>query len=125
MLDVHIGKNVAVQALSPVLQADEFSAIQALAQTIYVAESVKRYAINVVTAMRRDSSCLTPPSPRAILMWIRMGMSLALIEQRDHVLPADLQRTAVDVLAHRIVVSGQHSGAAYVDHVVRQIPVER
>ena len=58
-------------------------------------------------------------------MWLRMGMALALFEQRDHVLPVDLQRTAVDVLAHRVVVSGQRSGGAYVDHVVRQIPVER
>ena len=125
MLDVHIGKDVAVAALAAVLAADEFLQIQALARSIYVAESVKRYAVNVVTAMRRDSACLTPPSPRSTLMWLRMGMALALFEQRDHVLPVDLQRTAVDVLAHRIVVSGQRSGGAYVEHVVRQVPVER
>src|SRR5436190_1747603 len=54
MLDVHISKNIAIDALSPVLAAAEFSAIQTLSQSLYVAESVKRYAINVVTAMRRD-----------------------------------------------------------------------
>jgi MoxR-like ATPase len=58
-------------------------------------------------------------------MWLRMSMALAMLEDRDHVLPTDLQRTAVDVLAHRIVVSGQRNGGAYVDHVVRQTPVER
>ncbi len=125
MLDVHIGKDVAIGALTPVLAADEFLAVQRLLPSIYVAENVKRYAIEVVTAMRRDSGCLTPPSPRAVLMWLRMAMASALFEERDHVIPSDLQRTAVDVLAHRIVVSGQRSGGAYVDQALRHVPIPR
>ncbi len=125
MLDVHISKDVAIAGLSPVLGADEFLAWQRLLPSIYVAESVKRYAINVVTAMRSDSACLTPPSPRATLLWLRMAMAIALFEGRDHALPADLQRAAVDVLAHRVVVSGQRAAGAYVDYVVRQVPVPR
>ena len=125
MLDVHMGKDVAIQALSPVLGAEEFLGWQNLLPSIYVAESVKRFAVNVVTAMRSDSACLTPPSPRATLMWLRMAMALAMLEGRDHLLPTDLQRTAVDVLAHRVVVSGQRSGGAYVEYVLRQVPVER
>jgi MoxR-like ATPase len=125
MLDVHISKDVAIAGLSPVLGADEFLAWQRLLPSIYVAESVKRYAINVVTAMRSDSACLTPPSPRATLLWLRMAMAIALFEGRDHALPGDLQRAAVDVLAHRVVVSGQRAAGAYVDYVVRQVPVPR
>ena len=125
MLDVHMGKDVAIQALSPVLGTEEFLGWQKLLPSIYVAESVKRHAVNVVTAMRADSACLTPPSPRATLMWLRMAMAMAMLEGRDHVVPSDLQRTAVDVLAHRVVVSGQRSGGAYVDYFVRQVPVER
>jgi MoxR-like ATPase len=125
MLDVHMGKDVAIHALTPVLGADEFLGWQRLLPSIYVAEAVKRHAVNVVTAMRKDASCLTPPSPRATLMWLRTAMAIAMLEGRDHAVPADLQRTAVDVLAHRIVVSGQRSAAAYVDWIVRQVPVER
>jgi MoxR-like ATPase len=125
MLDVHLGKDIAIAGLAPVLGADEFLAWQKLLPSIYVAEAVKRYAVNVVTAMRSDSGCLTPPSPRASLMWLRMAMAMALLQGRDHVLPSDLQQTAVDVMSHRIVVSGQRAAAAYVEHVVRQVPVER
>ena len=125
MLDVHIGKDAAIQALSPVLGTNEFLAWQKLLPSIYVAESVKRHAVNVMTAMRNDSSCITPPSPRATLMWLRMSMAMAMLQGRDHVLPSDLQACAVDVLSHRVVVSGQRSGGAYVDYVVRQVPVER
>jgi MoxR-like ATPase len=125
MLDIHIGKDVAIAGLAPVLAAEEFLAWQRLLPSIYVAESVKRHAVNIVTAMRSDSACLTPPSPRATLMWLRMAMAMAMLEGRDHVLPSDLLRCAVDVLAHRVVVSGQRSGGAYVDYVTRQVPVER
>jgi MoxR-like ATPase len=125
MLDVHMGKDVAIGALAPVLGSEEFLAWQRLLPSIYVAESVKRYAVNVVTAMRSDSACLTPPSPRATLMWLRMAMAMAMLQGRDHVLPSDLQACAVDVLAHRVVVSGQRNGGAYIDYVVRQVPVER
>ena len=125
MLDVHIGKDVAIAGLTPVLDADAFLGWQRLLPSIYVAESVKRYAINVVTAMRSDPGCLTPPSPRATLMWLRMAMAIAMFQERDHVLPEDLQRVAMDVLAHRVVVSGQRSGGAYVEYMVRQVPVER
>jgi MoxR-like ATPase len=125
MLDVHIGKDVAIGALAPVLGAQEFLSWQQLLPSIYVAEAVKRYAVNVVTAMRQDSACLTPPSPRATLMWLRMAMALAMLDGRDHAVPTDLQRSAVDVLSHRVVVSGQRSGAGYVDHIVRQVPVGR
>ncbi len=125
MLDVHLGKDVAISALQPVLGAEEFLSWQRLLPTIYVAEAVKRYSVNVMSAMRTDSGCLTPPSPRATLMWLRMGMAMAMLQGRDHVLPGDLQQSAVDVLAHRIVVSGQRSASAYVDHVVRSVPVDR
>jgi len=125
MLDVHLGKDVAISALQPVLGAEEFLSWQRLLPSIYAAESVKRYLINVLTAMRTDAACLTPPSPRATLMWMRVGMALAMLQGRDHVLPADLQQSAVDVLAHRVVISGQRSAAAYVDHVVRSVSVER
>jgi MoxR-like ATPase len=125
MLDVHLGRDVAISALQPVLGAEDFLGWQRLLPSIYVAEALKRYSVNVVSAMRADAGCLTPPSPRATLMWLRMGMAMALLQGRDHMLPGDLQSSAVDVLAHRIVVSGQRSAAAYVDHMVRSVPVDR
>jgi len=125
MLDVHVGKNVAIGALSPVLEAADVCEWQALLPTIHVAESLKRYVVDVVNAMRQDTTCLTAPSPRAALMWLRMAMAMALLDGRDHALPVDFLRTGVDVLAHRIVVSGQRSGGGYVDHVLQRIPLGR
>ena len=125
MLDIHLGKDVAIAGLQAVLGAADFLEWQKTLPLVFVAESVKRHAVNVLTAMRNDSACLTPPSPRATLMWLRMAMAMAMLEGRDHALPSDLQRCAVDVLSHRIIVSGQRSAGAYVDYVVRQVPVER
>jgi MoxR-like ATPase len=125
MLDVHLGKDVAIEGLSPVIAVEDFLRWQKLVSHVHVAESVKRYAVNVVTTMRDDSSCLQSPSPRGTLMWLRLAMAVAMLQGRDHLLPADLQDVAVDVMAHRIVVAGNRSGAAYVEEIVRRAPIPR
>jgi MoxR-like ATPase len=58
-------------------------------------------------------------------MWMRMAMATAMLQGRDHVVPADLQECAVDVMAHRIVVAGNRSGASYVEEVVRRTPIPK
>jgi MoxR-like ATPase len=125
MLDVHLGKDVAIEGLEPIIPVADFLRWQRLVPFVHVAEAVKRYAVNVVTTMREDSQCLQSPSPRGTLMWLRMAMATAMLQGRDHVVPADLQGVAVDVLSHRIVVAGSRSGASYVEDVVRRMPVPR
>ena len=125
MLDVHLGKDVAIEGLSPVIPVADFLRWQRLVPFVHVAESVKRYAVNVVTAMRDDSSCLQSPSPRGTLMWLRLAMATAMLQGRDHVVPADLQDVATDVMSHRIIVAGNRSGAAYVEDVVRRTPIPK
>jgi MoxR-like ATPase len=123
MLDVHLGKDVAIDGLQPVVAQQDFLRWQRLVPYVHVAESVKQYAVSVVTAMREDSACLQPPSPRGTLMWLRLAMATAMLQGRDHVTPADLQDVAGDVLAHRIVVSGNRTGTHYVEELVRKTPI--
>ncbi len=125
MLDVHLGKDTAIGGLEPVIHVEDFLQWQALVSHVHVAESVKRYAVTVVGAMRNDSACLQAPSPRGLLMWMRMAMASAMLQGRDHCLPQDLKDVAVDVLAHRIVAAGNRSGAAYVEETVRKTPMPR
>ncbi len=125
MLDVHLGKDVAIEGLTPIVPIEDFLGWQRLVPHVHVAESVKRYAVNVVTAMREDASCLQSPSPRATLMWLRLAMATAMLQGRDHVVPADLQDVAVDVMAHRIVIAGNRSAASFVEESVRRTAVPR
>ena len=71
------------------------------------AEAVKQYVVRIAEETRRDRSVSLGASPRASLMLLTASMAWALLHGRDYVLPDDVQRLAVPVLAHRIRLKAQ------------------
>ncbi len=123
MLDIHLGHNVALEGLEPVISCEDFLRWQQTVPYIYASQAVKRYVVDLVTAMRNDSNCLQAVSPRSTLMLMRTAMAAAMLQGRDHVTPHDVQIIAPDVLAHRLIVSGGRSGYRYVQDIMRQVAV--
>ena len=60
-------------------------------------------------------------SPRATLGLIAAARAMALVHGRDYVLPTDVQAVAVDVMAHRLVLSFD----AIADNVFASDVIER
>jgi len=79
-------------------------AVQDCVERIHVAESVGRYAIDLVRATREHQDTLVGASPRGSLALLLCSRALALIEGRDFVIPEDVKRLAVPALGHRIVI---------------------
>ncbi|AQX15510.1 ATPase [Tessaracoccus lapidicaptus] len=79
-------------------------AVQDCVERIHVAESVGRYAIDLVRATRDHQDTLVGASPRGSLALLLCSRALALIEGRDFVIPEDVKRLAVPALGHRIVI---------------------
>lgn len=63
------------------------------------------YAVDLVTATRTSASLRLGASPRATLHLIRACRAYAALDNRDYVLPDDVQALAVPVLAHRLLPS--------------------
>jgi MoxR-like ATPase len=122
MLDVHLGRagTHVVDDRGPVLSREAFLRWQELVADVFVAETLKRAAVDAMHALRSAPACLEPPSPRATLAWLRVGMATALLQGRDHLLPDDLVATAADVLAHRIQVQAGLPAEEFVDETVRR-----
>ncbi|RMB59859.1 AAA family ATPase [Tessaracoccus antarcticus] len=87
-----------------VLDSDGLLAVQDCVEDIHVAESVGRYAIDLVRATRDHQDTLVGASPRGSLALLLCSRALALIEGRDFVIPEDIKRLAVPALGHRIVI---------------------
>ncbi|MEO7587253.1 MAG: MoxR family ATPase [Arachnia sp.] len=87
-----------------VLDAPGLLAVQDCVEDIHVAESVGRYAIDLVRATRDHQDTLVGASPRGSLALLLCSRALALIEGRDFVIPEDIKRLAVPALGHRIVI---------------------
>ena len=78
--------------------------MQDCVENVHVAESVGRYAIDLVRATREHQDTMVGASPRGSLSLLLCSRALALIEGRDFVIPEDIKRLAVPALGHRIVI---------------------
>jgi MoxR-like ATPase len=123
MLDAHLGIRSAVEDLASVIDRATFVAWQETVPEVFVSDAVKRYVVELVGAIRSDARALAPPSPRATLMLVRTAQARALTEARDHLVPDDVQAMAADVLAHRMVISGDATAKAFVDELLRKVRV--
>jgi MoxR-like ATPase len=123
MLDVHLGVRSPVDDLQAVIEQQDFVHWQETVALVYASDRLKRYVVELANAIRSDARALSPPSPRAVIMWVRAGQAQALTQARDFLVPDDLQQVAADVLAHRMVVSGDTTARAFVDEILRKVPL--
>ena len=90
------------------------SALQELADEVYVDHGVVEYAVSLVLATRHPGQFGLPEledllafgaSPRASLGLVAGARALALLRGRTYALPQDVYDVAPDVLRHRLVLS--------------------
>src|SRR4051812_26429598 len=106
MLDAHAG-NDPLDALTPVADAAGVRRMIMTVRAVHVADAVKQYAVDLVTASRESPDLRLGASPRATLQLLRTARAVAALEGRDYVLPDDLQSLAVPVLAPRIIPTAE------------------
>ncbi|WP_069804578.1 AAA family ATPase [Thermogemmatispora onikobensis] len=95
--------------LQPVLSSEQLARFQQVVRKVEVEESVEGYLIDLVRATRQHKAIELGVSPRGTLALYRASQALAAIEGRAYVLPDDIKRLAVPVLAHRLLPTGQAS----------------
>ena len=97
-----------------VMSLGELARLQSASNRVFVHHGIVDYVVRVVLATRQPAAHGLPDvaqwgaygaSPRASLGLIAAGRALALMRGRDYVLPQDVLDLAVDVLAHRMVLS--------------------
>lgn len=90
--------------LKPVASAEDISQLQEAVANIKVAEPVKEYISDIVALTREHKDLSLGASPRGALYLMRAAQGYALLEGRDYVIPDDIQRMTIPVLAHRLIL---------------------
>ncbi|MDO9378776.1 MAG: MoxR family ATPase [Nocardioidaceae bacterium] len=108
MLEGH-GSGDPLAAMAPVCTAADVAAMSATVRDLFVSPAIRRYAVDIVTATRRSPEVRLGASPRATLQLMRAAKATAALDQREYVLPDDLQRLAVTVLSHRLLLTPETS----------------
>jgi MoxR-like ATPase len=97
-----------------VLDPDKLLALQEAAEQVSVHQLVADYVVRLVMSTRAPAEYgltdLTETieigvSPRATLGLVSAGRALALLRGRDYLLPDDVRDVAVDVMAHRLMLT--------------------
>ena len=117
-----------LDALTPVLDPDCLIGMQEAVRSIEVEESVLDYLLRLVARTRAEPRLRRGASTRGARDQRRCAQALAFLEGRGAVRPSDVQRLAVPVLAHRLIVDikARHGGLAgetVVADTLRQEPV--
>jgi MoxR-like ATPase len=106
MLDVH-GSSSPLDQLKPVAHASDVRALVAAVREVHVSGGIRQYIIDLVNATRNAAELRLGASPRAALHLLRASRAHAALDERDFVLPDDVQALAVPVLAHRLLPSAE------------------
>ena len=108
------------------MSADELLALQREVQHVHVAPPLIDYVQAIVEHTRRSPDYVAGLSPRAALALLHAARAWAFIEERQHVVPEDVQAVLPGVVGHRLVRPGEVRSAAgdeLAAELVKQVPI--
>ena len=93
--------------LKAVSSAQNILEVQDYLSSVRMADSVMGYAIHLCEATREHPLVELGISPRGVSALVKMARANAILEERNYVIPEDVQRVYGDVCAHRLVLRPQ------------------
>jgi MoxR-like ATPase len=117
-----------VKRIEPVTPTETLKEMQAQVPNIYVSDAILDYVQDIIAGSRSNPNQFLGLSPRAGICLVRAAQAWALSEDRDMVLPEDIQVVAGSVLEHRLAPESskiKSSGYQAVEQLIRTIPLNQ
>lgn len=117
-----------VKRIEPVTPTETLKEMQAQVPNIYVSDAILDYVQDIIAGSRSNPNQFLGLSPRAGICLVRAAQAWALSEDRDMVLPEDIQVVAGSVLEHRLAPESSNiksSGYQAVEQLIRTIPLNQ
>ena len=96
-----------LHALRPVMEKENLMALQQMVADTHVSQAVVEYTVALISATRNHPEILRGASPRATLAVVAMAKSIAQLQGRDYVIPADIRDVFAVTVAHRLILTSQ------------------
>ncbi len=91
--------------ITPVLSPEKLLSLQVQIRDVLVEEKLLNYIAHLVIKTRNHPHLYLGASPRATIAVMNASKAMAAIQGRDFVIPEDIRKVLVPVLAHRVIVS--------------------
>jgi len=95
--------------LTPQMESSELVMLQKRVKQIFVSPALLDYVQDILRHTRESSHYIHGLSPRAGLALLSAARGWALLEQRDSVIPEDIQAVLPGVVNHRLQAVGEYS----------------
>jgi MoxR-like ATPase len=114
-----------LDSLKPAIELDDILKLQYAARNVDVVRPLKEYIVQIVTATRTHPDAILGVSPRGGAALQRCAQALALIRQRNYVIPDDIKTASSAVMAHRMFTRDRSVDTArgIVEQVLREVRV--
>jgi MoxR-like ATPase len=99
--------NHPLNELKPCASLTDVLALKRAVEAVRISDELKRYAVDLVAATRTAAGVQLGASPRASIALMKTAQAEALFDGADFVTPEQLQKLAVPVIAHRLVLEPQ------------------
>jgi MoxR-like ATPase len=99
--------NHPLDELKPVVTIADVLAMKRAVENVRISDELKRYVVDLAAATRKAGGVQLGASPRASIALMKTAQALALFDGFDFVTPEQIQKLAVPVIAHRLVLEPQ------------------
>lgn len=128
VLERYTKQESPMKNLQPVCSGTDILAYQEQVGTIYTSAEVRQYVASISAATRNHEAIQLGISPRGTIALLRAAQACALLSNRNYVIPDDVQRMAVHVLSHRLVLMPEAKMKGFtapqlLNQIMRTIPV--
>ncbi|MGF1448858.1 MAG: AAA family ATPase [Opitutales bacterium] len=116
--------------VQPIVQKSDLARLRAQVAAVSMRPELVDYAVKAVRQTRDHDSLLVGAGPRATQALIAASRARAALQERDFVIPDDIQALATPVLEHRLLLQPEYeieglSVSEVVEQIFREIPVPR
>lgn len=108
----------------------EIVRLQQDVKKVHVADSIRRYILEIIDNLRRHQDVVLGLSTRAGIALLKGARARAFVQERDFVIPDDVKSVLVPALSHRLQVSPEAemediSPEPIINEVANQVPVPK
>jgi MoxR-like ATPase len=115
------GVEELLETIEPALDAPTLRQLQQAARRVTVSEKLVDYMLDLAETTRSGGEFAMAISTRGIQGLHRACQALALTEGRDYAIPDDVQRLAVPVLGHRVLLKRGTGALAETQEAIRRL----
>jgi MoxR-like ATPase len=117
-----------IDDLATVVPAADVLACQDAVREVHVDDKVRKYVLEIVHGTRDNDDIALGGSPRASIALFRTAQAYAAIQGRNFVMPDDVKKMVLPVMAHRVILRPESrlrklTAAAILNEIVSDVRV--